>query len=749
MNLDAAAPEAEGEPITRVEAAPLHAQVPLPRPLRTEPVVHLVVHPRIAAGLEEHAGDSLAAGQEFESVRGVHCERVPVLEIEGDLTATVPALDVPRPIVLEIVDVSLETHLPEPWNRRGSRAEPGAKRAVAEVAAPHESDLRVELVPDDEVVGCASDEVGIVVEPGPIALVVPDKTRSMRARIVGEDVRFVVETEGAVDTPRPVGLAGRHDRRRSILEQGSDVAPAEQVAFHADDGEVRWERADHFVFGRLDAEQADVEGPDLSRQSSAGEHLHGCAPLEPDPPGVEQRGRRAAAAAARPRGTQSGDPEVVHAPPFQEELALLREQEIEPCEVHLLLVHLDLSEVGVYGDVQRQVLRDCVLDVHTCVSQPIILDRGSHDPIGADPRGRKRLHLEVQPRRRRLDSDQIPVHRYAEDPIRPGPRHLDRYPGEVAPLIAAQHGPTDLNTPDLLDARAIAKRLEGNDHLRRPPAVEPTCGHIPDRVPVEVRGRLIGDLHFRVASDRGHEEADCVTAVAVGVEVDPERVVQAELIRIPAHLVRNPPRLPERIPHAGGDVQVRVVEANPDLRALRWHASRYGNGLDQVVKRRRRCVEAFAQAAIHGNGFADAEGADRWMALRVPDDRAGGGLPRNGWDGGVRRKRVSARRRLPEGTARQEQGKRERSGRKRRGDDGSTSTYDTTSDRFCSHCPHQAFTDARPAARISCERARSSTARARTIAPTNVAHVLMAFWRLAAFDFSGTSFVRRSTAERT
>lgn len=38
----------------------------------------------------------------------------------------------------------------------------------------------------------------------------------------------------------------------------------------------------------------------------------------------------------------------------------------------------------------------------------------------------------------------------------------------------------------------------------------------------------------------------------------------------------------------------------------------------------------FAQAAIHGDSFADAEGADRWMALRVPSDRAGGGLPRNG-----------------------------------------------------------------------------------------------------------------------
>ena len=446
----------------------------------------------------------------------------------------------------------------------------------------------------------------------------------------------------------------------------------------------------------------------------------GAAPLPP-PPGPEEPNR--------------ATPKSVHTPPFQEELALLREQEIEPCEIHLLLVYLDLSEVGVHGDVQRQVLRDCVLDVHTCVGQPIILDGGSHDPVGVDARSHKRLHLEVQPRRRRLDSDQIPVHRYAEHPVRPGPRNLDRYRREVAPLIHAQHGATDLNAPELLDARAIAKRLERNDHLRRPTAVEPTRGHIPDRVPVEVGGRLIGDLHFRVASDRGHEEADRVTAVAVGVEVDPERVVQAELIRVTAHLVRNPPRLPERIPHAGGDVQVRVVETNPDFRALRWHASRYGDGLDQVVKRRRRCVEAFAQAAIHGDGFADAEGAERWMALRVPGDRAGG-LPRNGWNGGVGRKRVGARRRLPEDTTRQEQGTGERSGRKSR----------------CIHArcgPHQALTDARPAARTSCESARSSTARAMTIAPTNVAQVLIAFCRLAARDLPGTSFVRRSTAERT
>ena len=49
----------------------------------------------------------------------------------------------------------------------------------------------------------------------------------------------------------------------------------------------------------------------------------------------------------------------------------------------------------------------------------------------------------------------------------------------------------------------------------------------------------------------------------------------------------------------------------------------------------------------------------------------------------------------------------------------------------------QALTDARAASKISCESSRLSTARAMTIAPTNVAYVLIAFWRLAAFDLPG------------
>lgn len=72
----------------------------------------------------------------------------------------------------------------------------------------------------------------------------------------------------------------------------------------------------------------------------------------------------------------------------------------------------------------------------------------------------------------------------------------------------------------------------------------------------------------------------------------------------------------------------------------------------------------------------------------------------------------------------------------------------TRLDRAPEEIADQAFTDTRAASRISCESAWLSTARAMTIAPTNVAYVLIAFCLLAALDLPGISFVRSSRAER-
>ena len=57
-------------------------------------------------------------------------------------------------------------------------------------------------------------------------------------------------------------------------------------------------------------------------------------------------------------GTELEDARVL-----EEEVALLRKEQAEPRQVDLLLVGLDLREVGVDGEVPRQAARDAVLHV--------------------------------------------------------------------------------------------------------------------------------------------------------------------------------------------------------------------------------------------------------------------------------------------------------------------------------------------------------------------------------------------------
>ena len=75
-------------------------------------------------------------------------------------------------------------------------------------------------------------------------------------------------------------------------------------------------------------------------------------------------------------------------------------------EVHLLLVGLDLREVGVVGEVGGQVLRDAVLHVDADVAVEIVRDRRAarRSVVSADDG--VRLDLEVRGCRRRLEADQ-------------------------------------------------------------------------------------------------------------------------------------------------------------------------------------------------------------------------------------------------------------------------------------------------------------------------------------------------------
>ena len=100
-----------------------------------------------------------------------------------------------------------------------------------------------------------------------------------------------------------------------------------------------------------DAEQAHRETSHFAAQSSAGTERRNASAVETDPPAEKEIGRDATAG-AQAGARASGKRE--RAEVLQEEIPFFGKEQVEPREVHLLLVHLDLREIGVGRDVDGQ-----------------------------------------------------------------------------------------------------------------------------------------------------------------------------------------------------------------------------------------------------------------------------------------------------------------------------------------------------------------------------------------------------------
>ena len=139
------------------------------------------------------------------------------------------------------------------------------------------------------------------------------------------------------------------------VDDAANAAATEDVALHAHDGEVGRRRERSGLVPRADVQHAEAVSAHPAGDPSAGlESAPDASHVEADAPAVEQNRRVAAAA----RGHAA---EAEQAPVLEEELALLRKEQAEARQVDLLLVGFDLREVGVVGEVGRQVLRHAVL----------------------------------------------------------------------------------------------------------------------------------------------------------------------------------------------------------------------------------------------------------------------------------------------------------------------------------------------------------------------------------------------------
>src|SRR5512134_1850388 len=123
-------------------------------------------------------------------------------------------------------------------HRAWPRAEPELPQRAPDVGTAHETDLRVELLADTEPLDLHAVPIARKVQLRTIARVLALYAFGLRTRPVRVDGEVVEEVEGAIHPVCAVG-ARAHESGRPAGHEATHTALAQDVAFHADDREVR------------------------------------------------------------------------------------------------------------------------------------------------------------------------------------------------------------------------------------------------------------------------------------------------------------------------------------------------------------------------------------------------------------------------------------------------------------------------------------------------------------------------------
>ena len=239
---------------------------------------------------------------------------------------------------------------------------------------------------------------------------------------------------------------------------------------------------------------------------------------DPDPPGEEDLDLP---------GTSDGEETGV----LQEERPLLRKEQVEPVEVDLLVIDLDLCEVRVVGQIKRQARGNAVLEVGAevpCAGCPS-LGRRTHS-LAQHIRGQLEVALT-----RDLEPMELTGERESVDVELAGERRPERL------LVTTADISLEVDAPRLGFATRIAKRPKRDGKLGAPPDLGDPGGDLPRAIPVKVEPTtgaallettahpaaplaLVGDLAVVLDTGRVRAEQKAVLLVQKGVEDDLEAV---------------------------------------------------------------------------------------------------------------------------------------------------------------------------------------------------------------------------------
>ena len=348
-----------------------------------------------------------------------------------------------------------------------------------------------------------------------------------------------------------------------------------------------------------------AQGADLVRSGAAGELAPGehgkVVPLlDADAAAVEQQGGRRASQAL------PFDPftELENPCPFEEEVPFLGEEQAEAGEVDLLLVRLHLGEVGLPGQVEGQRGGKSVLEVEAGVEGVFTGQvRGEIPPRAAQQVGDDRHRRPAAKPAQALEHRQARGAVAAPEAVGLGRRH------EEDLLVPAAYGAADVDAPDRLVAVGVAQLVEGNGDLGAPAEAVDAGAAAPDAVPGLVAGAaLVGEQLVLARPEGIGAEVEAPAAVVVGVEDDLDVVVLLE-VGVPPHLVGHE-AAGFAVEAAKGEVQVVVVEEDPDLGPLRGRGSFDRLALKEAVHDRGLAPDRIVEAAVDARGLGRAGSLD-------------------------------------------------------------------------------------------------------------------------------------------
>jgi hypothetical protein len=256
----------------------------------------------------------------------------------------------------------------------GARKPVGPKRAVqlripfVDANSRHEAEFVVEPVSNSRVLAADAPLPVAVFEAGSRRELVSFGIRhrsNRRECLRGETVhRQVAETKIRVETREAIEPG---TGELLVQEDGSNVRVGQDIAAKPQGGEVRGRYAS--VLALLNVQDADRVSALTPAQARSSEYRQ-CLPVvrQANPAREEKASVLELVRSASPEVSATAEIAIVterkDALVFKEEIALFRKEEIEARQVYLLLVGLNLGEIGVGGEVPYQPVGHAVLHVH-------------------------------------------------------------------------------------------------------------------------------------------------------------------------------------------------------------------------------------------------------------------------------------------------------------------------------------------------------------------------------------------------